>query len=59
MVIGRSVDGSPVHQTIVQGSEAALEIARQWLDNFPLLVRVDVMELGSREILHSLTPDAG
>ena len=59
IVIGRSVDGSPVHQTIVAGSPAALEVASRWLGENPALVRVDVVELGSRAVLHSLTPGAG
>ncbi len=56
IVIGRSVDGNPVHQTIVAGSAAALEVASRWLDEYSALVRVDVVVLGTREVLHSLTP---
>ena len=56
IVIGRSVDGNPVHQTIVAGSAAALEMASRWLEEYSMLVRVDVVALGTREVLHSLTP---
>lgn len=56
IVIGRTVDGAPVHQTIVAGSAAALEVASRWLDEYSTLVRVDVVALGTREVLHSLTP---
>ena len=36
-----------------------MEVASRWLGENPALVRVDVVELGSRAVLHSLTPGAG